>query len=529
MATYTIKSGDTLSAIAKANNTDVASLMAANKGNAAVKSANLISTGGTITLPAAVAAPVVTPPITTDAPGAGAATPVVTSPATTGSSAVPSNAMPSTDISASFGPAIQDINDVEDSLDSMFPAPPDDPNDPANPGYETYQANKGTIAAQSKQAQDQITQQQNQGTIQQNKALDLLRLSPAGIKENIDSFIESSNDFEKGIADDLTTLDAEEQSALANNDDTYLAGIRQAKLDYFNMKSQAATTKFNTLASAYNLMLTGQTNQIQEAGFEQQQASNLLNTLLPAYAGTQFSALPADVQSQLTSAAGTLGIPPDTMQALISNKSVAFHVSKGDYTYFFDSKGNVVSQVYTPAATSGGSPSTEIQSFLNGDITKFSSANSGAGQDALNQIQSDYVGGQIWNSRSLITNAIKQSGTKGLTGGNITYGNTTAPATPTGYAQIRSAVVSQVMASFKANPQNAAAYLGLDYSPSTLTSDQTSQLQSYVANTVSTLIPDSYFSNVIGSASGVFQTADSADTSVTDQNALDDAANNSGQ
>src|SRR3990167_8948747 len=54
---YAIKSGDSLGKIAAANGTTVDALMAANKGNNAVKSADLIVAGGNLNLPDKVAAP----------------------------------------------------------------------------------------------------------------------------------------------------------------------------------------------------------------------------------------------------------------------------------------------------------------------------------------------------------------------------------------------------------------------------------------------------------------------------------------
>ena len=56
-SSFVIKQGDTLSKIAQANGTTVDAILAANKGNAAVKSANLIIAGGNLNLPDKVAAP----------------------------------------------------------------------------------------------------------------------------------------------------------------------------------------------------------------------------------------------------------------------------------------------------------------------------------------------------------------------------------------------------------------------------------------------------------------------------------------
>ena len=77
MPTLIIKSGDTLSKIAAANGTSVDALVAANKGNAAVKSANLIIAGGTINLPDKVAVPAAGPAEGAQLPPGGIAPPPV--------------------------------------------------------------------------------------------------------------------------------------------------------------------------------------------------------------------------------------------------------------------------------------------------------------------------------------------------------------------------------------------------------------------------------------------------------------------
>jgi len=69
MAQITIKGGDTLSKIAQQHGTTVADLVNANKGNTAVKSANLIIAGGFLNLPDKVGAPPA-------GPAAGAALPL---------------------------------------------------------------------------------------------------------------------------------------------------------------------------------------------------------------------------------------------------------------------------------------------------------------------------------------------------------------------------------------------------------------------------------------------------------------------
>lgn len=66
-----IKQGDTLGSLAAKHGTTVDALLAANKGNAAVKSANLIMAGGNINLPDAVGAPAAGPAAGTGVPAGG--------------------------------------------------------------------------------------------------------------------------------------------------------------------------------------------------------------------------------------------------------------------------------------------------------------------------------------------------------------------------------------------------------------------------------------------------------------------------
>ncbi len=68
MPTINIKSGDTLSKIAAANSTTIAEIMAANRGNPSVKSADLIIAGGSLNLPERVVAPAQGPAAGTGVP-----------------------------------------------------------------------------------------------------------------------------------------------------------------------------------------------------------------------------------------------------------------------------------------------------------------------------------------------------------------------------------------------------------------------------------------------------------------------------
>jgi hypothetical protein len=415
--------------------------------------------------------------------------------------------MPTDGMAASFGSAMGDINTAEDSINTLFPTDASgSPDTSAITAAGT--ANEEYIKAQGAQSADTIASNKAAGDLNRSKALDLLRLGPAGIKQNIDSFIEQSDAFDKGISDDIAALDAQENSALANNDANTAAQIRQTKLDYFNMKLGAAQTKASTLTSFYSAMLSGKTEQLQEESFAQSSASNILNTLMPAYAGTDFSKLPADVQTQFQNAATTLGIPISTLQSLVGSDSATMHVSRGNYTYFFDAKGKQVGAVYTPTAT-GADPSTEWQSFLNGNATKLTSADN---QSALNNMQSDVIGSPILGARTLMKNVLGKGTISNAT--TFKYGSGSYDMTTSGgIEQFRKDLATSIVKSL--SPQTAATYLGVQASVMSLSADQTNQLTSLVRAELEQDIPDAYVQGIIGAGSQPLSGIDDTSTGLT--------------
>ena len=214
-----------MSSIAAKNNTTVAALMAANSGNASVKSQNLIVAGGSMNLPAP--APVVAPTPVVPTPTGSGTTPVVPPVVTpTSQTAVPPSTMPTDGMAASFGSSMADIDSAENSINALFPLDASGSPDTSAITAEG-DANDAYIKAQKAQSEDIINSNKAAGDLNRNKALDLLRLGPSGSKQDIDSFIEQSDAFDKGISDDIASLDDQENSALANNDANTAAQIRQ--------------------------------------------------------------------------------------------------------------------------------------------------------------------------------------------------------------------------------------------------------------------------------------------------------------
>ena len=491
-----------MSSIAAANNTTVDALMAANQNNKSIKNKNLIIAGGSIALPDTTSSVAtgneITQPATvvapTNAAGTGAGTPSspYVAPQTSSTSSVPANVFSPEGISASFGGAMNDISGLEDDLTKMFPSDEEDE-------YESSrEAGAEEIQAQSSQAQDKIQQQKDAGEISKNKALDLLRLGPAGIKQNIDSYIEQSNDFEKGIADDLTTLDAEEKKALNDNDTTYLNAIRQSRMDLINTKISAASTKASLLSSGYSMMLSGQQLQMQQTTFDQTQAQNQLNSLLPVYQGTDPSKIPADVMSQIESAATTLGIPSDAAKAMLTSTGVSKIVAHGNYIYQFDAKGNVVGKIYAPTSSGSStiSDSDSLQAYLDGRSTKLSGNN----QATLNALSGNVIGAELLNQRNLATNASKNNGKISIAdaSGNSTDYNMTTSG-PNGRDGYRTAVTNLIISQM--DPGTKAKYLGSQSSIASLTPDQQQQLQTIVGQYTDQLLSDNYLTGVASKTS----------------------------
>ena len=506
-----------MSSIAAKNNTTVAALMAANSGNASVKSQNLIVAGGSMNLPAP--APVVAPTPVVPTPTGSGTTPVVPPVVTpTSQTAVPPSTMPTDGMAASFGSSMADIDSAENSINALFPLDASGSPDTSAITAEG-DANDAYIKAQKAQSEDIINSNKAAGDLNRNKALDLLRLGPSGSKQDIDSFIEQSDAFDKGISDDIASLDDQENSALANNDANTAAQIRQTKLDYFNLKLGAAQTKASTLTSFYSALLSGKTEQLQEESFVQSQASNILNQLLPTYAGMDPAKIPDDVMQQLQLSAAQLGIPTDSLNQILANSQVSKVISKGNYIYGISAAGKIITQTYAPSGT-GSDPNTEFQSYISGDVTKPSAANSGAIQAQVQAIEGDAMTGSIWNARNLIQGGIKTSKAGMIT---VPGDKTDEPATPQGYANARSAITDSVVANLASNPVVVAQYLGLNYSPYSLTADQIAQLKTIVGQKVGLLIPDSFFSNAIKQSTVPYQMNDlsgSGDSSGVDMGDL---------
>lgn len=296
---YTIKSGDTMSSIASANNTTVESLMAANANNPSVKNKNLIIAGGNLNLPSVAApttpstgsvtapivaaTPTVTPPAAPAAP-APSTTPPVTQPPTSAVAggapgAVSPTSVPSDDWSAGvstfasemagIGKSVQTLN--EDYMQAQGAIQNPDGTWNYNPTPEEvaeHQQNLADIQANAARSKSDVGAAAATAETQAGKAEELLGLSPAAVKYKIDLFADQNNQLFKSISDAYDQITQDQNTATINEDYTYASQLQQEKLSLLQTQRQALSDQSSFMTNAFNILLGGK----QEARLTQDDA-----------------------------------------------------------------------------------------------------------------------------------------------------------------------------------------------------------------------------------------------------------------
>jgi len=466
MATKKIRTGDTLSSLATTYGTTVQGLLDLNKNNPSVKSRDLIISGGDLNIPDISASP-------TPKPSS------ITTPAATGipgtSPAVPPSSFPDTGISSSLMDLGGDLTALQKSMGELFPSPlaPGSPEEKASPDYQAHQAKEAGIKSGAERSREEIQDVAAEGNLQRTRARELLGLSPAAVKSNIESFIVQSDNFDKGIARSIERLTEEENTALANEDASYASQIRQNKLDFFNLQRQMFSDKSQYLTSAFNMLLTGKQFQRQEKLDLQTQASNKLNLLLGS-AGSPDQKIASLTPEEI----GTLGVSPDILKQIIATPQVKFHVAKGNSVYLFDAGGNLIRSINTGGA-GGGDTSTYLKSYLSGEISNASGVPTDYKDDFLNSldiIKNDAIGNLVWNERITVGASLSNLGK--------------SPS------ETKKGIADRVSQALIKSPTSVAKILGIQASISSITEDQKKEIASIVSRYVNDLIPDEYINRL---------------------------------
>jgi hypothetical protein len=227
------------------------------------------------------------------------------------------------DFSASFAyltQAAKQMSELGQTVaNELKPPAPGSQEELTSPDYLAKEAAKSTILNETERSRAEIEEQARLGEIDRRRALEQISAMPAASKPVIDEFVAKSDNFVNSISRAIERLQDEEDNALLQNDLNYANQIRQQKLDYYNLLQTNLQNSTNFMMNAYNMMLTGQQYQQETQKAAETEASNYLNTVIGAYAGSGMTVdtLPAETQQRLIRSASVLGLTPDVLDRML--------------------------------------------------------------------------------------------------------------------------------------------------------------------------------------------------------------------
>jgi hypothetical protein len=227
------------------------------------------------------------------------------------------------DFSASFSyltQAAQKMSQLGETMaDELKPPIPGSQEELTSPDYLAKEAAKRTILNETERSRAEILEQARLGEIDRSRALEQISAMPAASKPVIDEFVAKSDNFVNSISRAIERLQEEEDNALLQNDINYANQIRQKKLDYYNLLQTNLQNSINFMMNTYNMMLTGKQYQQQEKQAAETEATNYLNTVISAYAGSGMTVdtLPPETQQRLMRYASVLGLTPDVLDRML--------------------------------------------------------------------------------------------------------------------------------------------------------------------------------------------------------------------
>ena len=367
---YLIKKGDTLSKIANQYNTTPSALMSANTGNPAIKNQNLIIEGGNINLPEAPA----------DASGTAAVTPstVVTTPsaAVTGGGApgaVESQSVPSDDWSAGFATYMKEMGDVGNSINALnteaMTASGAIQNSDGTWNYNptpqevaVHQQNLAAIKENASSATEDVGAAAKTAQAQSARAGELLGMSPAAIKYNVDLYTDENDQLLKSIADAYSKIEEDQNTATINEDYSYVQQLQSEKLNLIQTQRTAINDRATLLTNAFNSMLGAK----QESRLSTDDAITKVQNLY------QMNQIPSQAD---WNAAGFSGTPPKALNTVVwsqptmqNGKMVQTNKQTGEVRVLSISEYGAMDPVQQEQRVTD-----DVTAFKNGTITSWSS------------------------------------------------------------------------------------------------------------------------------------------------------------
>lgn len=208
------------------------------------------------------------------------------------------------------------------------------------------------------------------GTEQIQKARGFVNMSDIQVKSQVDDLVSSAETFYGNISRSLERLGVEENNAIASNDQQYLQNVRQSKLDLINAQRQSITDSLQFITTAYNTMMSGASFQLQQQQTIQQQATNNLNTMINAYAGSGYTldTLSPQARANIIESGTRLGLDSSTLNMLLKGTADTqiIHDTATGWIMAVDKRGNIISKTLAPGRTGAAIPSL---SQIVGDLT----------------------------------------------------------------------------------------------------------------------------------------------------------------
>ena len=474
MATRVIKLGDNLSTIGASYGVTADDLMKLNVGNPSVKTKEVIISGGNLNVPDA---PSGTPPIASTQSNVGTAGAKVETPPIIPGSTVPSNAVPQNDMTASFATFGGELANIGKDLSALSASSATQLTaEEKQAQLATHERSDESIRRGYELSREEAAGNIKTGQQEQSRARELLGMSPAVIKGNVEKYTLASEEFVKSSNRSIERLHLDEQTALESGDYKFAEQLRADRKEAETQQRQMIMDRFNFLTQSYNAMLSGAQFQQKAKADKVKEATDRVNLTLPTIAGKKFESLPLEVQTQLRMDADAMGIDLSVLKDIASIPEVKFQVVRGNTMYAFDAAANLIRSESLGGENGPGGPVIDyLKAYISGDIAGPAGVKDDYRDEflsILNEKKSEAIGNEVFIARDSIgtlSDIESLSGTPELA---------------------QESIIDSVTTKILSSPSGVYKILGGDYSiDSVVNEDQKTKIRQIVEKYVEELVP----------------------------------------
>jgi hypothetical protein len=275
---------------------------------------------------------------------------------------VPATAEPSTDMTASFLSQFQNVGSAMAELNKTAAAELA----PDIAGEQAASARRKEAITRTYESTIEATKQAAQPALRDlQKASQLLQETEIVNKSRVNDYLVTATDFNTRLTKTIADLGQQEADALSNEDYNTAQTIRTEKLDWYNLQRQSLTDQWNTISSAYNMLLSVKKTQQEEVATAKTDATNYINSIVAAYGNVPYAEIPADVRASLEEQGAAIGWTPDVLKQTFSGKvDVKGVQSIGGYLVSYDSAGNIINKTWVGTSDVTGSRISNIDKLV---------------------------------------------------------------------------------------------------------------------------------------------------------------------